>query len=65
MAKGYAIGAQEASAAVSPVRALLSEELDRLVREGARQMLAVMLEAEVDDFLQRARYQHGMSGEYC
>lgn len=61
MAKGYAVGSKEASA-VLPTRALLSEELDRVVREGARHMRAAMLEAEVDDFLQRTRYQRGDKG---
>lgn len=31
--------------------------LERLVREGARKMLQDALEAEVDGFLGRARYQ--------
>ena len=62
MATGCAVRSREASAALSPTRALLSEELDRLVREGARQMLVVMLEAEVEEFLQRTRYQRGGQG---
>lgn len=57
MSPGYAVGAKEASMAVTPIRGMLTDELDRLVREGARRMIAAMLEAEVDDFLQRARYQ--------
>jgi putative transposase len=56
MAPGYAVDAKEASADGATVRALVTDELDRLVREGARRMIATMLEAEVADFLQRARY---------
>lgn len=59
MPKEYAVGAQRASTTESAARALLTEELDRLVREGARQMIAAMLEVEVNEFLQRARYQRG------
>lgn len=62
MTKGYADGAKEASTAASPIRAMLTEELDRLVSEGARQMIAAMLEAEVSEFLQRTRYQRGGNG---
>ena len=36
--------------------------LEMVVREGARKMLRDMLEAEVDDFLGRRRYQR--TGEY-
>jgi putative transposase len=57
MAQRYAVDAKEASTAVTPIRGMLTDELDRLVREGARQMIAAMLEAEADDFLRRARYQ--------
>jgi hypothetical protein len=57
MSPGYAVSAKEASTSVTAIRGLLTDELDRLVREGARQMIAAMLDVEVDDFLQRARYQ--------
>src|SRR5205823_4327348 len=49
----------EASGSVPSIRDLVTDELDRLVREGARQMIAAMLDAEVDDFLQRTRYTRG------
>jgi putative transposase len=62
MVKEYAVGAKEARTDGSSVRALVTDELDRLVREGARRMIATMLEAEVDDFLQRTRYQRGEDG---
>ena len=54
MPKEYAVGAQQASSAGSSTPVLLTEELDLLVREGARQMIAAMLEVEVNEFLQRA-----------
>jgi putative transposase len=57
MGKGYADSAKDASAGMTAIRGMVTDELDRLVREGARQMIAAMLEAEVDDFLRRARYQ--------
>jgi putative transposase len=57
MAKEYAVGVQQASTTGSTTRVMFTEELDRLVREGARQMIAAMLEGEVNEFLQRARYQ--------
>src|SRR5215470_8743357 len=57
MTRGYAVSAKEASTSVAPIRAMIADELDRLVREGARQMIAAMLEVEVDDFLRRTRYQ--------
>jgi putative transposase len=59
MAQGYRVGVKEASADGASVRTLVTDELDRWVREGARRMIATMLEAEVNDFLQRARYQRG------
>lgn len=62
MPKEYAVGAKEASVVVSPIRAMVTDELDRLVQEGARQMIATMLDAEVEDFLQRTRYQRGGDG---
>jgi putative transposase len=58
MQKEYGARGPDASAVGgSSVRALVTDELERLVREGARQMIAAMLDAEVDDFLQRTRYQ--------
>jgi putative transposase len=62
MSPGYAVRAKEASADVTAIRGMVSDELDRLVREGARQMIAAMLEVEVDDFLRRARYQRTGDG---
>ena len=62
MPKEYLVGAKEASASVMPIRALVTDELNRLVREGARQMIAAMLDVEVDDFLQRTRYERGGDG---
>lgn len=57
MSQGYVVRAKEASADARAIRSMIGDELDRLVREGARQMIAAMLEVEVDDFLQRTRYQ--------
>ena len=37
----------------------VSDKLEEIVREGARRLLAEMLEAEVDEFLQRVRYERG------
>ncbi|HUX85387.1 MAG TPA: hypothetical protein VMW65_00160, partial [Chloroflexota bacterium] len=59
MAKGYVVGARQASDASASLRAMLTEELEWLVREGARQMIAAMLEVEVNELLHRARYQRG------
>ncbi len=56
-ASRYAVSAKEASVDVMAIRSIVTAELDELVREGAWRMIAAMLEAEVDDFLQRARYQ--------
>jgi transposase-like protein len=41
--------------AVHPV----GDVLDRVAREGARRLLAEMLELEVTEFLQRVRYERG------
>jgi putative transposase len=57
MSQGYAVSAKEASTDAAAIRSMVTDELDQLVREGARRMIAAMLEAEVDDFLRRARYQ--------
>jgi putative transposase len=62
MSRGYAVGATDARANGGSIQALVTDELDRLVREGARRMIAAMLDAEVDDFLQRTRYARGGEG---
>jgi putative transposase len=59
MAREYAGRVKEASTVGTPIRTMVTDELDRLVREGARQMIAAMLDGEVEDFLQRTRYQRG------
>lgn len=62
MPQEYRVGPKDARAAVPSIQGLVTDELDRLVREGARQMIAAMLDAEVDDFLQRTRYARGGGG---
>jgi putative transposase len=59
MAQGYATVGTEASTAVPRVTRMVSDELERLAREGARRLIAAMLEEEVTDFLQRPRYERG------
>jgi hypothetical protein len=41
------------------VAALIRDWVEELAREGAQRMLAEMLEAEVNEFLQRVRYERG------
>ncbi len=43
----------------SKVAGTIEDALDRLARDGARQMLERALEAEVHEFLGRERYQRG------
>ena len=62
MARGYASSGGEASTVVHRVTPMVTDELECLAREGARRMIAAMLEGEVSDFLQRARYQRGGEG---
>lgn len=62
MTRGYASRDREASTAVPQVTRIVTDELERLAREGARRMIAAMLDGEVSDFLQRARYQRGGEG---
>ena len=62
MPKEYPVSTKDASGSVPSIRAVVTDELDRVVREGARQMIAAMLEAEVDDFLQRTRYTRDGGG---
>ena len=39
------------------------DPLEALARQGARQMLQAALEAEVDEYLERPRYERGQSGK--
>lgn len=39
--------------------AAITDRLEQIVRDGAERLLAEMLELEVDEFLQRVRYQRG------
>ena len=62
MVKGYAESGEKASERtrdMSPVHRFIGDELERIAREGAQRLLAEMLELEVSEFLQRARYQRG------
>ena len=45
MQREYGARAPDASGTGGPARALMTDELERLVREGARRMVAAMLEA--------------------
>jgi len=55
MGKGYSRNGGEARGASGPVK----DRLEEIAREGAQHLLAEMLELEVDEFLQRVRYQRG------
>jgi len=55
MGKGYSRNGGEARGASGPVK----DRLEEIAREGAQRLLAEMLELEVDEFLQRVRYQRG------
>lgn len=57
MAKGYATVREDATGSAPGITRLVTDELERLAREGARRMIAAMLDVEVTDFLQRARYE--------
>jgi putative transposase len=59
MGKGYARGIEEAR--VGSASELVRDRLEEIAREGAQRLLAEMLEVEVDDFLQRVRYQRGQT----
>lgn len=48
---------QRANLSSTEVAELLRDKLEELAREGAQRMLAEMLEVEVNEFLQRVRYQ--------
>jgi hypothetical protein len=62
MQRGYAVN--KPYQVLPPTAAVPAPDdvLEMVVREGARKMLQSMLEAEVDDFLGRRRYQR--TGEY-
>jgi putative transposase len=57
MGKGYARAVEEAKlgSTSGPAR----DRLEEIAREGAQRLLAEMLELEVDEFLQRVRYERG------
>ena len=57
--KGRATVKNEAAAEQS--QEMLGDALEEVAREGARRLLAEALELEVNEFLQRARYQRGRS----
>jgi len=62
MGRGYPKSGREASAtghggATGPVK----DRLEEIAREGAQRLLAEMLELEVDEFLQRVRYERGQA----
>lgn len=62
MGKEYAESGEKASertGETSRVSRFVGDELERIAREGAQRLLAEMLELEVTEFLQRARYQRG------
>ncbi len=62
MAKGYAESGEKASEGTpetSRVSQFIGDELERIARDGAQRLLAEMLELEVTEFLQRARYERG------
>lgn len=59
MGKGYARGVEEAR--VGSASELVGDKLEEIAREGAQRLLAEMLEVEVDEFLQRVRYQRGQT----
>lgn len=67
MGKAYTTARSKANARTQqPSRRQLNQEsvndtLEEVAREGARRLLAEMLELEVDEFLQRARYQRGQA----
>lgn len=60
MGKGYRRSSGKARATGTlGERGPVSERLEEIVREGAKRLLAEMLEVEVDEFLQRLRYERG------
>jgi transposase-like protein len=59
MSKGYARSEEQAK--VESSSSLMGDRLEEIAREGAQRLLAEMLEAEVDDFLQRVRYERGQA----
>ncbi len=62
MRKEYAQSGEKASEETpetSQVSQFIGDELERIARDGAQRMLAEMLELEVREFLQRARYERG------
>jgi transposase-like protein len=50
---------QSTNSSSSDVAELIRDRLEELACEGAQRMLAEMLEAEVNEFLQRVRYERG------
>jgi len=61
VSQGYRKGNEQASTTTEAGKTsgVVSSKLEEIVREGAQRMLAEMLEIEVDEFLQRVRYQRG------
>jgi putative transposase len=60
MSEGYSRNSAEAKARRRSGRSgAVGDRLEEIARTGAQRMLAEMLELEVDEFLQRTRYEHG------
>lgn len=59
MGKGYARGVEEARG--GSASELIRDKLEEIARAGAQRLLAEMLELEVDEFLQRVRYERGQT----
>ena len=59
MGKRYSKNDGEAKGSGEGKRSVVGDRLEEIAREGAQRLLAEMLELEVDEFLQRVRYQCG------
>jgi putative transposase len=60
MGKGYSgSGSRARSGESTRAAGLVGRKLEEIAREGAQRMLAEALELEVDEFLQRTRYERG------
>ncbi len=59
MGKRYSKNDGEAKGSGEGRRSVVGDRLEEIAREGAQRLLAEMLELEVDEFLQRVRYQRG------